>query len=125
MPETANASTTFTYKDFGAVYQRTDPRGVVTTYSYDTLNRLKQTTYSDQTPSVTYTYGGAADAATFAAGRLAQIIDGSGSQTFQYDFMGRSTQLSRMIGGNPYTTQYGSPLGSFPRSHFPLVARSL
>jgi RHS repeat-associated protein len=119
VPETANTSTTFTYKDFGAVYQRTDPRGIVTTYTYDTLNRLKQITYSDQTPSVTYAYGGAPDAANFAAGRLTQILDGTGSQTFQYDFMGRSTQLSRMIGGNPYTTQYGYSAGQLSTLTYP------
>jgi YD repeat-containing protein len=103
VPETGNLATTYTYKDFGAVYQRTDPRNIVTTYSYDTLNRLQQTTYSDQTPTVTYTYGGAS-AANFGAGRLIQIVDGSGTQSFQYDSMGRSTQVSRTIGANQYTT---------------------
>lgn len=118
IPETGNAATAFTYKDFGAVYQLTDPRGLVTTYSYDTLNRLKQTTYSDQTPAVTYTYGGAS-AANFGAGRLTQIADGSGTKTFQYDSMGRSTQIGRMIGGNPYTTQYGYSAGQLSTITYP------
>ena len=118
VPETGNVSTTFTYKDFGAVYQRTDPRGIVTTYAYDTLNRLKQITYSDQTPSVVYTYGGAG-AANFGAGRLTQITDGSGTQTFQYDSMGRSTQTGRVIGANSYTTQYGYSAGQLSTIRYP------
>jgi YD repeat-containing protein len=118
VPETGNIATIFTYKDFGAVYQRTDPRNIVTTYSYDTLNRLKQTTYSDQTPSVTYTYGGAG-AANFGTGRLTQTADGTGTQTLQYDSMGRSTQFSRVIGGNPYTTQYAYSGGQLSSITYP------
>jgi YD repeat-containing protein len=36
----------FTYKDFGAVQKRTDPRGVETHYGYDALNRLNQVWYT-------------------------------------------------------------------------------
>jgi RHS repeat-associated protein len=118
VPEIANASTTFTYKDFGAAYQRTDPRGIVTTYTYDTLNRLKQTTYSDQTPPVVYTYGGAG-AANFGAGRFTQIADGSGTQTFKYDSMRRSVQVSRTVGGNSYTTQYSYSAGQLSTITYP------
>lgn len=119
LPETGDLATTYTYKDFGAVYQRTDPRGIVTTYGYDTLNRLTQTSYSDQTPTVTYTYGGAADKTTLAAGRLEQITDGSGTKTFQYDLMGRGTQVSRLIGANTYTTHYSYSAGLLSTLTYP------
>ncbi len=106
VPETLNQATTFTYKDFGAVYQKTDPRGIVATSTYDALDRLSQVTFSDGTPTVTYTYG-AAGAPNFGAGRVTQIVDGSGTTTFQYDLMGRSTQVSRAIGSQTYTTRHG------------------
>src|SRR6185312_662866 len=60
VPETGIGNgTTFTYKDFGAVSTRTDLRGIFTTYSYDSLDRLSQISYGDQTHAITYTYGGA------------------------------------------------------------------
>jgi RHS repeat-associated protein len=105
VPETLNQPTTYTYTDFGSVYQKTDPRGIVTTNTYDPLNRLSQIAYSDGTPTVTYTYG-AQGAANFGAGRVTKVVDASGTQTFQYDLMGRSTQVSRAIGSQTYKTSY-------------------
>jgi RHS repeat-associated protein len=105
IPETLNQATTFTYTDFGGVYQKTDPRGTVTTNAYDALARLTQVTYSDMTPSVTYSYG-APGAPNFGAGRVTQIVDGSGTRTFQYDQMGRTKQVSRTIGTQTYPTSY-------------------
>lgn len=119
VPETANAATTFTYEPFGAVNTRTDPRGIVTTYHYDTLDRLHQITYSDSTPAVTYTYGAATDSSTFAAGRLTGITDGSGTQAFDYDSLGRSKKVTRTIGGNPYTTQYSYSAGQLNTITYP------
>lgn len=37
----------YSYDDNGNVHTRTDAAGVVTTYDYDGLNRLKSKTYSD------------------------------------------------------------------------------
>jgi uncharacterized protein RhaS with RHS repeats len=34
----------------------TDPQSVVTTYGYDTLNRLSSLTYNGQTPNYTFGY---------------------------------------------------------------------
>jgi RHS repeat-associated protein len=42
--------------DPSAVCRRTDARGIVTTYSYDNVNRLTAKSYSDSTPTVTYVY---------------------------------------------------------------------
>lgn len=105
VPETLNQATSYTYTDFGAVYQKTDPRGIVTTNAYDALDRLSQITYSDSTPTVTYTYG-AQGAANFGGGRVTKVVDGSGTTNFQYDLMGRTTQVSRAIGAQTYTTSY-------------------
>jgi YD repeat-containing protein len=38
MPETNQVATSYVYNGFGLVTQRTDARGVVTTFSYDSLN---------------------------------------------------------------------------------------
>src|SRR5436853_3731260 len=52
----------YTYTDFDAVYQKTDARGVVTTYTFDTLNRLTDVNYNvgasgaAATGAVHYTY---------------------------------------------------------------------
>lgn len=105
VPETLNQATSYTYTDFGAVYQTTDARGIVTTNAYDALDRLSQITYSDTTPSITYTYG-VQGAANFGGGRLIKVVDGSGTATLQYDLMGRGTKVSRAIGAQTYTTSY-------------------
>jgi RHS repeat-associated protein len=105
IPETLNQATTYTYTDFGAVYQKTDPRGIMTTTTYDALNRPGSISYSDSTPSVTYTYGGQA-APNFGGGRLTQVVDASGTTSFKYDLMGRQTQVSRAIGAQTYVTLY-------------------
>lgn len=77
--------------------QQTDARGVVTTFSYDALNRLIQKSYSDGTASAVLSYDqtsawGAALGNT--NGQLTQITTSpftSGS-TFSYDAMGNITQ---------------------------------
>lgn len=105
VPEKANHSIAITYTDFGAVSTRTDARGIVTTYGYDSQDHLASIQYSDGTPSVTYSYG-SAGAPNFSAGRLANATDGAGSETYQYDSMGRVIKCIRIIGGNTYTTTY-------------------
>lgn len=88
------------------VCRKTDARGITTTFSYDTMNRLTGKTYSDGTTSaVTYKYdqGGAA---AFALGRLTQTIDSSNSEAYTYDAAGRITQVQKTIAGTPYTTSY-------------------
>ena len=42
--------------DPSAICRRTDAKSITTTYTYDALNRLTGKSYSDGTPSVTYSY---------------------------------------------------------------------
>jgi RHS repeat-associated protein len=105
IPEKANQAVTLTYTDFGAIATRTDARGVTTTYGYDNLGHLTSITYSDGTPPVTYSYG-AAGAPNFGAGRLISATDGAGSESYQYDSMGRETKCTRVIGANTYVITY-------------------
>lgn len=46
---------TYVYDDNGNLTSKTDARGVVTTYGYDSLNRVTSRSYSDGTPPVTVT----------------------------------------------------------------------
>jgi YD repeat-containing protein len=104
VPETNQVATTFTYTNFGEVYQRTDPRGVVTTYGYDSLNRLYTIGYSDGTPGATYTYG--SSPAAFNNGAITSFTDGSGSTTFTYNNLEQITKAAKVLGGVTYNIQY-------------------
>ena len=105
-----NGTTSYQYNTFDKLTQRTDNRGVITTYSYDTLNRPYQTIYNvgstgvPATATVTYSYG--SSATQLNNGRLLSMTDGTGSQTYTYDVMGRVTQNSAVIGGTSYPVSY-------------------
>jgi YD repeat-containing protein len=119
-PETNALTYQYQYNDFDLVTQRTDPRGVITTYGYDSLNRLHQVSYNvgstgvPATATVTYTYG--TTAAQNNNGRLQTLTDGAGTETYSYDILGRVTQLQKVISGTTYTTSYGYNLASEPTS---------
>ena len=84
---------------------KTDARGITTTYTYDGLNRMKSKSYSNGQGSVTYTYdqGGAS---AFALGRLTQMVDPSGSESYTYDADGDVLQLQKVVGSTTYTIGY-------------------
>ncbi len=87
------------------VCRKVDARGITTTYAYDAMNRLTGKSYSDGTPSVVYTYdqGGAP---AFALGRLTQMVDGSGSETYTFDASGRALQVAKVVGGSTFVTSF-------------------
>jgi RHS repeat-associated protein len=105
-----SGSTQYTYATFGAVSTRTDARGVITTYGYDGLNRLKQITYNvgstgvPATAAISYTYG--TSSTTNNVGRLLKLTDGLGSETYSYDVLGRTTQVSKLINGHTFNIGY-------------------
>ncbi|MGH9745216.1 MAG: RHS repeat domain-containing protein [Candidatus Acidiferrales bacterium] len=109
-PETNNTAMQYQYNDYDLVTQRTDARGVITTYNYDTLNRLYQVSYNvgstgvAVTPTVTLTYG--TNSTQNNVGRLITMTDGVGSENYAYDVLGRVTQLQKVISGTNYTTNY-------------------
>ncbi len=127
-PETNQVATTYVYNDFNLLTQRTDPRGVVTTYSYDSLNRPTGTSYNvgstgvPTTSPVTLAYdlGGAA---ANALGRLTKLTDGPGSETYTYNNLGQLTQLQKIIAGTTYTISYAYNLAgemtqiTYPSGH--------
>jgi len=118
----------FQYNVFNQVSQQTDARGVKTNLGYDTLNRLHTIGYDvsvapgvPATPGVTYNYG--TSSAQNNNGRLQQILDGLGSETYTYDLLGRATQLQKVINGQTYNIGYGYNLAggltslTYPSGH--------
>lgn len=107
-PEAGTVS--YQYNSFDMMTQRTDARGVITSYSYDGLNRLTQVSYNvgstgvPSTSAVSYTYG--TNQAQFNNGRVTTMIDGTGTESYTYELLGRTTQTQKTIGGQTYTTSY-------------------
>lgn len=105
-----SGTTNYQYNNFDLLTQRTDARGVITTYTYDTMNRPYQTSYNvgstgvAATPTVTNTYG--TSVAQLNNGRLLSVTDGVGSETYSYDNLGQITQEQQVISGNTYTIGY-------------------
>jgi RHS repeat-associated protein len=108
-PEAGTVS--YGYTTSSHLASRTDARGVVTSYSYDALNRLAEISYNvgntgvPTTPGVSFTYdqGGAS---ANANDRLTTMTDGTGSETYQYDLLGREIGLTKVIGGVSYPLTY-------------------
>jgi RHS repeat-associated protein len=110
-PTQANQlTTTFTYTDFNAVATRTDARGVITTNTYDTLNRLTQVSYNTVSgvttaPTVTYNYD--SYNGTTANGKLIRAGVGSDyGERYTFDTKFRVASTARTIGTRTYTTSY-------------------
>jgi YD repeat-containing protein len=72
------------------VYQRTDARSVTATYTYDDIDRLRTTVYSDGTPEVVRTYDDSGK-----EGLLSSVQDGLGTTTFSYSDAGLVLSESR------------------------------
>jgi RHS repeat-associated protein len=108
LPESGTWS--YVYFDFGGMQTRTDARGVITSYTYDGLNRLATMSYNVGTTgvqnpgTVTFNYG--TTAANNNNGRLISMVDGSGEEDYTYNIMGWVTQLTKKISGTNYVIGY-------------------
>jgi RHS repeat-associated protein len=121
-PTQANQwTTTYTYTSSNAVAIRTDARGVITTYGYDTLNRVSQVSYNTVSgvttaPTVTYTYDSDPTYGTTKDGAIVRVNVGSDYQErYTFDQYKRITSTVRTMGSQSYTTsdnynQAGQPL---------------
>ncbi len=92
---------------------RTDARSIVTTYTYDALDRLVTISYSDGvTPQLTFCHDGAnagcgeSNTTTNSIGRLTAMKDGSGETAWSYDTDGRILTEQRTIGTVTKTISY-------------------
>ena len=81
-PITSNSawSSAYQYDVSGNLTQKTDARGVVSTYAYDALNRSTSIDYSDSTPDVFKQY----DLAIKGIGRINQTWQGGSSTSATY-----------------------------------------
>jgi len=68
---------TYTYNSAGKVATRTNARNITTSYSYDNKGNLTAISYSDNTPSVSFSYD--------AYDRVTSRTDAVGTTTIQYD----------------------------------------
>jgi len=101
-----SGTTTYQYDAAGNLTQRTDARGVVTTHSYDALNRATSRSYSNATPSVTYTYDGAGVA--YAKGKLTSMSSSVSATTYTgFDALGSVTTQQQVTDGQTYQLAYG------------------
>jgi RHS repeat-associated protein len=113
---TGSTCNTDGYDSFNNLLKRTDARGVLTSYGYDTLNRVTGVAYNvgtsgvTATPSVSLTYGiDSSCNATHGTGCIGQVIsmtDGAGSENYTYNNFGQMTQLSKVIGTTTYPLNY-------------------
>lgn len=105
------------YDSYNNLLKRTDARGVVTTYGYDTLNRPTSVSYNvsgatnvPATSTVTLTYG--VDSSCNSShgagciGRPITMTDGVGSENYAYNNLGQLTQLQKAIGSKTYPIGY-------------------
>jgi RHS repeat-associated protein len=105
-------TTTYTYDAAGNMLSKTDARDKVAKYVYDNLNRVTQIKYYPTTANanantsadetVTYTYDtGCGTTATGSTantkGRLCTLSDKSGTTTYSYDLLGRTTAKSQAV----------------------------
>src|SRR5262249_22208534 len=115
----------YTYTDFGAVATKTDARGVVITYGYDTLNRLISISYDTShatgvaaTSNVTYGYDNSTTSST--KGLLLSVAAGTFSETYAYDGSNRPSSVTDFMDGRTYTTGYQlNPAGQTTQVTYP------
>jgi RHS repeat-associated protein len=111
------------YDSWNNLLYRTDARGVVTNYLYDTLNRLVGISYptvpsgvspmpnvckvngaTSNNANVCLVYG--ASASSYNNGLNVSMTDATGSESYTYNSQEQVTQLQKVIGSNTYTTSY-------------------
>jgi RHS repeat-associated protein len=100
-------TTSYTYDAAGNMTQKTDARDKVAKYVYDNLNRVTQIKYYPTTANanantsadetVAYTYDTGCGNTTNSKGRLCTLSDKSGTTTYSYDLLGRTTAKSQVV----------------------------
>jgi RHS repeat-associated protein len=118
-----SGTTSYTYDNNGNLATQTDARGRIVCFGslsgstctsavgtgYDAINRPLKKTYSDSTPTVTFTY----DTATLGKGYLASVANSVSTTAFSaYDHFGNVLGSSQTTNGTPYSFSYTYNLAS-------------
>jgi len=113
----------YAYNAWGGLSKKTDARGIETHYGYDELHRLVHVWYTgiggDETGTVRPALPSGVPATTdtvfnfnnFSSsapgnGKVQSVTDGSGSQTPQYDSLGRVSRRDITIGTRTFSVNY-------------------
>lgn len=100
-------SITYVVDKAGNVTKRTDARSVVTDYTYDALNRLLTVVYPAETAlNATLSYDLSSGCGTPYKGHLCRVVDNTGTTNYQYDSLGRVTNVSETRGALTFTQAY-------------------
>jgi RHS repeat-associated protein len=91
------SSQEFTYDALGNVQTRVDENGIQATYTYD-FDLLTNISYSDGTPSVSFTYND--------NGEIISMMDGIGTTSFGYDSEARMIQVDGPFAQDEKTYTY-------------------
>jgi RHS repeat-associated protein len=106
-PESGGKS--FTYDSNGNTVRIVDARNVTTNITYDRLNRINQKSYTDNTPTVTYTYDDPNIANSI--GHLTRVSSSATIQSYgPFDPLGRVLQSKQTTNSQDYSFQYGYDL---------------
>lgn len=91
---------TYWYDAAGRMTQSSDGRGQVINYEYDWLGRVTQMTPVGRPASeiIEYYYDSGGLSGSYEVGRLAKVVDGSGTTLFAYDHRGNQTAQQQAIG---------------------------
>lgn len=92
-------TSTYVYDAAGRVIEATDGRGQLVTYTRDYLGRItSKTPQGHSAETVTYAWDSGGISGSYAVGRLAKVIDASGTTKFQYDHRGNLLAKEQTIG---------------------------
>ena len=91
---------TYVYDGAGRLTQSTDGRGQVIDLTHDYLGRVTSKVPQGRPASetITYHYDSGGLAGSYEVGRLAKVVDGSGTTLFKYDHRGNLTAKQQSIG---------------------------
>ena len=91
---------TYEYDAGGRMTKSTDGRGQVVNYTHDILGRVTQMVPVGRPASevIAYHWDTGGLAGSYGVGRLAKVVDGSGTTLFQYDHRGNQTVQQQVIG---------------------------
>lgn len=118
--EDSNANTSWIYNADDSILQITDPRGVMTNFTYNNRGLVTQISYDvptnqtstvPDTPNVTFTYD--------AVGNRTEMVDGTGTTDYEYDELSRLTKETKSftsLTGESFPISYTYHIGGALKS---------